>query len=702
MSRAVHVSRCSLGAVLLFALAGAAVPSATAAPDKPNRPHAPHAPHVERVSTAADGSQADGPSGGAAISADGRRIAFTSTAPSFGCARSLPCLLVKDLATGGVTKIDLGSGYTYGSPMPSADGGRIAYSAGTRFLAPYLYDRATGRSERLWPENPPGFNELGHVESISPDGAHVAYTVGNRNGSENHRLLYVRDPATGTDELISPAEEGDKAGASVSGDGERVAYGVRVDSEVDPADVFVRDRATGERTQVDQGLGAAFLVRITADGRRVLLDAESGVYVHDLRTGESRRVAEGRPLAATADGRYAVVAGEDGVRVRDLRTGRRGAALPADAQLGSETLAAKGRAVAFGSEASHLVAGDTNGESDVFVFSGELRENPDPMPSVTERISMTSDGQQRTGASYDPAMGEDKVVAFTSQGTDDPQDTNVWVNASGGLSRVNSSTQGPSQEGTPCSSGRMVGYTAPFDPDGGPGVHIRDRAVGKLTSLGSYQGVRFTWMGQPQVDPTCQWVTYAATLPASDTDPHPQPRVYRFKFNGGTTDVVSAPTGEAAGNPSVNFRGRYIAFEQGGDVYVRDLDTGDLEKVAIDSSAPSLSADGRKVAFQQGRDVQVRDLDAGTTTRVRGSQPSLSGNGTALAYTSGRSVYLLELATGKRQLVSVDRWGGRNDLPARHPSVNADGTVVAFESASPDLVEGDTNGVTDVFLRTVH
>jgi Tol biopolymer transport system component len=118
--------------------------------------------------------------------------------------------------------------------------------------------------------------------------------------------------------------------------------------------------------------------------------------------------------------------------------------------------------------------------------------------------------------------------------------------------------------------------------------------------------------------------------------------------------------------------------------------------------APSLSANGRTIAFQQGRYVSVRDLDTGTTTaRVRGTEPSISGHGTEFAYTSGRSVYLLEIATGKRQLVSVDRWGGRNDLPAGHPSVNADGTVIAFESASPDLVEGDTNGVTDIFLRTV-
>ncbi|WP_308298887.1 hypothetical protein [Streptomyces sp. GESEQ-35] len=653
------------------------------------------------MSTAADGTQADGASTAAAITADGRQVAFTSYASSFGCAHSNMCLLVKDLADGGVTKIDLGSGYIYGSPRPSADGSRIGYSAGTRFLAPYLYDRATGNSERVWPENPPGFNELGHMQSISPDGTHAAYTIGNRNGNANFRLLYVRSTATGTDELISPAEEGDKAGASVSGDGERVAYGVRVDSETDPVDVFVKDRATGERTQVDKGLGVAYLVRITADGRRVLLDTQGGLYVHDLRTGQSRRVAEGNPGSATADGRYAVVSGEDGMRVRDLRTGLRGAALPPSASRGDDMLTADGRAVAFSSTASHLVPGDTNRESDVFVFSGALGTNPAPVPSVTERISMTWDGQQMPGASYDPVMGEGKVVSFTSQGIVDPKDTNVFVNAAGGVSPVNSSAQGPSNEGTPCYSGRMVGYVAPLESDGGPGVHIRNRAVGKLTSLGSYQGVRFTWMGQPGVDPTCQWITYAATLPATDADPHPQPRVYRHRLLNGAVDVVSAPTDEAAGNPSISYDGRYIAFEQGGDIHVRDLDTGALEKIREDASAPSLSADGRKVAFQQGRNIHVRDLDTGTTTRAKGTEPSLAGAGTHVAYTSGRSVYLLELATGKRQLVSVDRWGGRNDLPARHPSVNDDGTVVAFESASPDLVEGDTNAVSDVFLRTV-
>lgn len=684
MSRA---ARAVLGTVVATVLTWT---SAHAAQDGPRESR------TERVSTAADGSQADGPSNDAALSADGRRAVFVSTAPSLGCEHSSPCLLMKDLDTGEVTDIGPGgSGHLYGWPMPSADGGRVGYSAGTRFLAPYLYDSATGRAERLWPQDPPGFNELGRMQSISPDGTHAAYTIGNRNGPENSRLLYVRSTATGTDDLISPAEEGAKRAASVSGDGRRVAYQVPgPDDTEDPDDVFVRDRTTGERIQADAGLGQASLVRITADGHRVLLNADGGLYVYDLRDGDARRVAEGRAFSATADGRYAVVAGEDGLRVRDLRTGARGAALPAAAQPGADMLAAGGRAVAFSSQASHLVPGDTNGEQDVFVFSGALRRHPEPLPSVTERISTTWDGQQRTDPSYEPAAGADRIVTFTSGGR-------VFVNAAGGISQVSSTAHQPSSEGTACHSGRMAGYTGPSTADGTPEAHVRNRADGKLTSLGSYRGVRFTWMGQPVVDPACQYISYAATPPATDSDPDPRPGVYRFRFGDGARDVVSAPTGEAAGNPAVSRGGRYVAFEQGEDVYVRDLETGTLEKAGAHATAPSLSTDGRTIAFQQGRYIRVRHLDTGATTRLRGAQPSLSGDGTRVAYTAGGAVHLADLGTGERQLISVDRWGGRNDLPAGRPSVNADGTVVAFASASPDLVEGDTNGVSDVFLRTV-
>ncbi|MER5256694.1 hypothetical protein [Streptomyces sp. NPDC002855] len=368
---------------------------------------------------------------------------------------------------------------------------------------------------------------------------------------------------------------------------------------------------------------------------------------------------------------------------------------------------------------------------------------PDPVPPPTERISVNTTGGQLAAPSYDPAMGEDRVVAFTSEGGADGL-PGVSVKDRGGYSYVSSGANGPSYDGSPCPSGRMVGFVSestdlasPPKPDHRPTVYIRNRPVWKITGLTGYQGVRFTSMEQPHIDPSCQWITYTATLPATEEDPAPQPRVYRFKFSGGTTDLVSEASDEPAGKPSVSYNGEYVSYEQGGEIHVRNMTTGAREKVSVArdggeadgaSTAPSISSDGRRVAFDSrasdlasgdgNRDtnVFVRDLDAGTTTLVKApkkkgytAQASLSKTGTHVAYTSAKkrgkgsvpSVHLLELATGKTQLISVDLDGGRNDLAAQNPSVNEDGTVVAFASASADLVPGDTNGVSDVFLRTV-
>ncbi|WP_161624899.1 hypothetical protein [Streptomyces spectabilis] len=353
--------RLPLWGAALVAVLGATAPTAADA--------APRAPRTERVSTAADGAQLDGPSGDAALSGDGRRVAFVTRAPGLGCAPFLPCLKVKDLTTGALTGIDLGGGHLYSSPLLSADGTRVAFTAGTRFTAPYLYDTATGTSQRLWPENPPGSNELGAVRSLSPDGTHVAYTIGNRHGTQGSRLLYVRATATGTDELISPPEEGWKGGASVTDDGTRVAYqtGGYSEGPEDTADVFLWTRGTPERIQLDAGLGTAELVRISADGRRVLFNAQGGLYVHDARTGTTRRAAEGRARSATASARHVVLSRADGLHLLDLCTGRGTAVGPPDARAGGGAVAAGGRAVTFGSAAPDLVPDDTNGEADVFV-----------------------------------------------------------------------------------------------------------------------------------------------------------------------------------------------------------------------------------------------------------------------------------------------------------------------------------------------
>src|SRR5204862_2107304 len=122
-----------------------------------------------------------------------------------------------------------------------------------------------------------------------------------------------------------------------------------------------------------------------------------------------------------------------------------------DASLGF-ALSADGRFVAFQSDATNLVAGDTNGATDVFVY--------DRQTGMTERVSVASDGTQANNASSYPVLSADgRFVAFDSAATnlvagDTNGATDVFVHdrqtgaterasvASGGAQRTNHTTGG--------------------------------------------------------------------------------------------------------------------------------------------------------------------------------------------------------------------------------------------------------------------
>ncbi|GGQ85326.1 TolB family protein [Couchioplanes azureus] len=212
--------------------------------------------------------------------------------------------------------------------------------------------------------------------------------------------------------------------------------------------------------------------------------------------------------------------------------------------------------------------------------------------------------------------------------------------------------------------------------------------------------------------------------------------------------------------PSISADGRYVSFASDAanlvdgdtngkrDVFVRDLIAGTTTRVSLapsgaqgtrDSATLSrISADGRHVTFQSAlpladgtegdqENVFVRDLVAGTTVRInvtadgrRANVPTDRAHGDLDGWlapvTGGRyipfealtshadmslsaDVYLRDLETGTTTLVSVHRRGSEGTLHSVHPSMSADGRYVAFSSWAPDLVEGDTNGRQDVFVR---
>src|SRR5438093_816198 len=126
-----------------------------------------------------------------------------------------------------------------------------------------------------------------------------------------------------------------------------------------------------------------------------------------------------------------------------------------------------------------------------------------------------------------------------------------------------------------------------------------------------------------------------------------------------------------------------IIFSVTAAVSIANAFPGQTMRVSVDSAGvPAnagatngvLSADGRYVVFQSS-----------ATNLVSGA--------------SGTQVYRHDRVGGATLLVSVASNGNPGNNVSRDASVSANGRYVAFASFATDLVDGDTNGMSDVFVR---
>lgn len=243
--------------------------------------------------------------------------------------------------------------------------------------------------------------------AVSDDGAVVAfesfastYVPGDTNGQ---RDVFVRDREAGTTQAASVSSgevlgNGSSIGASVSDDGTKVVFEssssnlVRGDRN-GVVDVFLRDLVAGTTVRVSltdadaAANGASSDAMISGDGTKVVF--ASGAT--NLVTGDTN--------------------GKRDVFVRDLVAGTttrvsRSGATQGNGASTAPSIADDGGVVAFETLASNLVSGDTNGQSDVMVWTGGA--------GVT-RISHPGNIGQANGASTRPAVrGDGLVVAFES------------------------------------------------------------------------------------------------------------------------------------------------------------------------------------------------------------------------------------------------------------------------------------------------
>jgi Tol biopolymer transport system component len=156
---------------------------------------------VDRAS-GAGGAVANGFSSHPAVSADGRFVAFSSSARNLGASARGVRVYVRDVQTGSTAIVsDVGDGSGF-EPTISAGGSRIAYTAtrGGRSRV-LLHDRATGRTTAVTGKG------ISFDASISGDGARVAFASNRRDLAPTRgpgaRSVYVRDLATGGTVLVS-------------------------------------------------------------------------------------------------------------------------------------------------------------------------------------------------------------------------------------------------------------------------------------------------------------------------------------------------------------------------------------------------------------------------------------------------------------------------------------------------------------------
>jgi Tol biopolymer transport system component len=315
-----------------------------------------------------------------------------------------------------------------------------------------------------------------------------------------------------------------------------------------------------------------------------------------------------------------------------------------------------GTKVAFVSQATNLVPGDTNLKYDIFV--------KDLQTGAITLVSRASDGTIGNGDSDSPVFSPDgtKIIFSSTSANLVAGDTNASADifvkdlstgaitivsraSDGSLGTGNSTVPVFSPDGTKVAFRSQAALVAD-DLNGAPDVYVKDLSTGAIALI-----------------------TRLA--------------------DGSTRNGGSSPF------PAFSPDGKTVAFDSGvffvpdangnTQVYIKNLSSGAITLVsrAADgtvgdgaSQSPVFSPDGTKVAFYSG----ATNLVAGDAN-------------------NHRDIFVKDLNTNAVTLVSRANDGTIGNGDSFFPVFSADGSKIAFVSQASNLVVGDTNGTQDIFVK---
>ena len=645
------------------------------------------------------------------ISGDGQSIAFRVTKDSSSL------VLRHDLTSNATQVISSNqfatyiNNWDYSGPSMSDDGNVVAYlEVATRLLSStstnqiYVWDSRsnTNRLATLAPDGRKPGNASSDCPVLSADGRTLAFLSVATNlvvnaTSGDHVNLYVRDIAAGISKLVSVETNLNKPPGDIleypalSADGSLVVFGSSSDGLVD-----------NDNNQMDD----AFVSSVET-GIAELVSSRSPSLDFKIASGSSSIAENG----LSGDGRFAVfltfadnmVAGDTNLSwdifVRDMLTRKNllvsgnvdGTHAGNSASI-HPSISADGRWVAFQSDASDLVAGDTNKATDVFlrdlatsethlastVYGGTgsasgISDSPEITPdgrfvffrSKARNLTATLISSLNSSLyAYDIATGTNLIISFNNTPIANPT-----------LLAIAPNSQFVAFVGN-VSLGAMPFYIYDLSTQFNQKI---DTVSGQTYPLAAFNA-------------DGRWLAYLNAVTTKSNNLILRDLVAKtntiFGVNGGVWKISlngdgsrMAYEGLSTASMPTNVHQIFV-FDtvQGSNILVSANLTGTNGGNA-DSRNPIISPDGRYVYFNSRATDLVEDSDLNGTT----------------------DVFVRDLTTGTTRLLSVNRFktGTGNNLSVLR-ALSADGQVVSIESFASDLTPMDLNMTKDVFVLRVN
>ena len=374
-----------------------------------------------------------------------------------------------------------GNNFSYFSQI-SDDGRYVVFQSQSSNLAPgdnngqydiFRHDLVAGTTEivSLRVNGTGSANGLGLSPDISGDGRYVVYgsnasnaVPGDTNGTWD---VFLRDMELGVTERISVTSTGAQAAqrsdpGRITPDGRFVVF--ESDADLAPADtngvkdVYRLDRQSGQLDLVSvtagggQGTGWSYHPDVSDDGQRITFTSGNDnfvpgdtngsldIFLKDMTTGELTRVNTTATGAhsSTSECTWPYISGDGGtvafssrapnlvagdtngdwdIFSKNVATGaiQRLSVRPNGGQADDGTrtpmsISTDGNMIIFASLATNLVVGDTNGSQDVFLRNLSA--------GTTERVNLSITGGELNDDSWVPAMsGDARFVTYSSEAT---------------------------------------------------------------------------------------------------------------------------------------------------------------------------------------------------------------------------------------------------------------------------------------------